>query len=93
MRPTYLIDLVTIDFADVVGPGLCLLNHFKRDWRKHAVLPTLPAKVGPTSTLASLSLTVAAEAAIEASCAAKAIAADVLAWVEEALILTRELNW
>ena len=88
---TYLIDLVSINLADVIGSRLGLFDHFEGDRGKYAVLTPLPAKVGTTSPRASLRIRVAAKAAIETCRAAKTRPAHVRSRVEKACILTREL--
>ena len=89
---TYLIDLISIDLADVVGLRLGLLDHFKGDGGEDAVFPSLPAKFASHSPLATLRICIAAKFIVEAGCSAKARSTNVLPWVEEALILTRELT-
>ena len=88
---TYLIDLIAVDLTDVIGPRLGLLDHLQSDWGKHAILSPLPAKVSASGSLASLSIVITAEAAIETCRAAKTGPTDVGPWVEEACVLTREL--
>lgn len=46
---TYLVDLVAINFADIVRSWLCLLDHFESDWGEDAVLSALTAKVATGS--------------------------------------------
>lgn len=61
-----LIDGVTVDLTDIVGSGLCLLNHLQRHGCKDAVLSALlPAKV---STSLAIILSIAACFVVEAAC-------------------------
>ena len=81
---TYLVDQITVDLTDVIRPRLRFLDHLKRHWRKNTVFPALPAKV---TTLAILN----AIACFKFVACAKVVATNVLAWVEETLILVCEL--
>lgn len=85
-----LIDLISIDLADVIGLRLGLLDHFKGDGSEDAVFPPLPAKFASHSPLATLRVRIAVKVIVEAGCSTKARSTNVVSWVEEALILTRE---
>ena len=88
---TYLINLVAIDFTDVIGSGLSLFDHLESDRGEDAVLSALPAKVC-AGTAASAILDIAATVILVACGSTEARpASDVITWVEKALILTREL--